>query len=383
MKVTQTEYNGRKAIQIQNDRIRATALLGGGHIAELRLLDSDVNPMWKPLWPTYEPGEKTPDQLVRAYGPKAEAPLLASIAGHNVCLGNFGPPSPAEAAHGMIVHGETGITNWKLIGEEAEETYAAITYGCTLPEAGMTYNRRLEVRRGENVLYFEDCVKNLQKVDKPFTWTQHWTVGQPFVQHGVTLFDCSGSRGKVFPDVFAPVQRLKRNEEFQWPNAPGSNGGKVNMRIFPEKPGSGDFAAVLMDERMEYAWATAANPQQGVLAGYVWPRDAYPWLGIWEENMIRTHKPWSGREITRGLEFGNTPFPLPKRQSVEMGALFGVPTYRWLDGGGEIRVCFLAFILPIETNFAGVKSIEVKAGALVVRERRRDRIHKLRRSGMI
>ncbi|HOX37858.1 MAG TPA: hypothetical protein PL033_07710 [Candidatus Brocadiia bacterium] len=383
MKITQADYEGRKAIQIQNDRIRASALLGGGHIAELRLHESEVNPMWKPLWNTCEPGEKTADQLVRSHGPKAEAPLLASIAGHNVCLGNFGPPSPAEAAHGMRVHGETGVTNWTLTGEEADEQSAAATYGCTLPEAGMDYSRRLEVRKGENILYFEDCVRNLQKVDKPFTWTQHWTVGQPFVQHGVTLFDCSGTKCKAFPVTFAPVQRLKKNEEYRWPNAPGSHGGTVNMRVYPEKPGSGDFTTVLMDQRAEYAWATAANPQQGVLIGYVWPRLAYPWLGIWEENMVRTHKPWSKKEVTRGLEFGNTPFPLPKRDSVEMAKLFGVPTYQWLDGGGEIRVCFLAFIIPIEPNFTGVKSIEMKAGALVVRERGKDRTHRLRRTGLI
>ena len=117
------------------------------------------------------------------------------------------------------------------------------------------------------------------------------------------------------------------------------------MRVFPEEPGTGDFVAILLNRKLEYAWATAANPRLGVLIGYVWPREVFPWLGIWEENMVRTHKPWSSKELTRGLEFGNSPFPLPKREAVELRELFGAPTYRWLDAGSEVHVKYLAFVM--------------------------------------
>ena len=209
MKAVQSRFNGRKAIVLQNDLIRVSALLGGGRIAELRLLDSDVNPMWQPHWKSLEPGAKPLKQLPRTYGAKQEAALLASIAGHNVCLGHFGPPSDAEAAQGIQVHGEIGVTKWDLCFKQTTQRTATACYGCTLPESGLGYCRRIEVRGGEPVLYFQDAVQNLQNVDKTFTWTQHWTVGQPFVENGVTIFDCSGTRGHVFPEEFAPTQRLK------------------------------------------------------------------------------------------------------------------------------------------------------------------------------
>ncbi len=100
-----TEYRGRRAVQIENDHLRLTATIEGGHIAEILHKPSGINPLGLPhgrpssLPPTT--GTRHPE-----YGNDAESKLLAGIMGHNLCLDVFGPPSPEEAHAGLTVHGE-------------------------------------------------------------------------------------------------------------------------------------------------------------------------------------------------------------------------------------------------------------------------------------
>ena len=48
-------YHGRRAVAIENDRIRVTVLEGGGHIAEIFDKATGVNPLWTPPWRSIEP----------------------------------------------------------------------------------------------------------------------------------------------------------------------------------------------------------------------------------------------------------------------------------------------------------------------------------------
>jgi hypothetical protein len=59
-------------------------------------------------------------------------------------------------------------------------------------------------------------------------------------------------------------------------------------------------------------------------------------MGIWEENQNRTHAPWNGETITRGMEFGVSPVPETRRAMIERGKLFGVPGYRWVPAKSSI-----------------------------------------------
>ena len=45
-------FHGRRAAQISNGVVRVSVLAGGGHIAEISLLEKGVNPLWIPPWPS-------------------------------------------------------------------------------------------------------------------------------------------------------------------------------------------------------------------------------------------------------------------------------------------------------------------------------------------
>src|SRR5437667_11492996 len=74
-----------------------------------------------------------------------------------------------------------------------------------------------------------------------------------------------------------------------------------------------------MAPHRDTAYFTAVSPTARLAFGYVWRRADFPWLGIWEENYSRTIPPWNGKTMTRGMEFGASPFPEPRRQMIERG----------------------------------------------------------------
>jgi hypothetical protein len=92
----------------------------------------------------------------------------------------------------------------------------------------------------------------------------------------------------------------------------------------------------------ETACFVAFSPNTRLALAYVWKTQDFPWLGIWEENASRTASPWNGCSFTRGMEFGVSPFPETRRQMVERGSSFGIPTYRWIPAAGVLDVEYWA-----------------------------------------
>ena len=68
-------------------------------------------------------------------------------------------------------------------------------------------------------------------------------------------------------------------------------------------------------------------------------------MGIWEENRSRPASPWNGREITRGMEFGVSPFPETRREMIERGHLFDTPTFRWIPARSQVTAEYRIVVL--------------------------------------
>ena len=335
------EFRGRSAVAIENEAIRATMLVGGGHIAEITLKEQGVNPLWIPPWKGMEPSQFDPKEH-RGYGSGAEARLLAGIMGHNLCFDFFGPPSEEEAAAGLTVHGEASVVDWEITPAGDAELRAA----AELPLAGMRVERRLRLPPGARVLLITETAENLTATDRAVGWTQHVTMGPPFVAPGRTVFHLPATRSKVFEGDFAEGKgRMKIGAEFDWPFCPATDGGVIDLRVAaPEAPASAGYTAHLLDPSREQAFFAAYNQDLGVLFGYAWRRADFPWLGIWEENRAREHPPWNGRTITRGMEFGVSPMPETRRQMIDRGTMFDTPCYRWIPARGRVTVEYYAFI---------------------------------------
>jgi hypothetical protein len=323
-------FRGRRAASIENSALRLTVVEGGGHIAEVLDKQAGVSPLWIPPWPSIEPASFNP-RTDTTYGGNAEARLLAGIMGHNLCLDIFGGPSAEEEAAGLHPHGEASIAQYEL-----DTSGTGLTMCATLAEASLRVERRIDLE--DRAVRIRESVENLTGADRPVGWTQHVTLGPPFLERGSTQFRASATRSKVHETDFGTADYLDSAAEFDWPLAPRRNGGTANLQTFTDAPVSGAFTAHLMDPARLHAWFVAFSPRLGQAFGYIWKQADFPWMGIWEENHSRAAAPWNGQTLTRGMEFGVSPFPEPRRQMIDRGRMFGVPTYRWVPARSRVEV---------------------------------------------
>ena len=332
-----TLFHNRRACQIENAQTRVTVLAEGGHIAEILHQASGVNPLWIPPWPSIEPSSYDP-QKHPEYGGGAESRLLAGIMGHNLCLDIFGGVSSEEAAAGFGVHGEAPVAPFEI-----EAGGDRLSARAVLPQSQLRFERVIRLE-GERVL-IRESVENLAITDRPIGWTQHVTLGPPFIERGKTQFRASATKSKVFEGDFAgDKEYMKTAAEFDWPYVPTNDGKTEDMRVFTSRPVSGAFSTHLVDPARQDAYFLAWSPASKVLFGYEWKQADFPWLGIWEENCCRTGPPWNGKTITRGMEFGVSPMPETRRQMIERGSLFGVPGFRWIPARTTVVAEYHAFI---------------------------------------
>jgi hypothetical protein len=358
--MTEITFENRRAVRIENELVRVTATVEGGHIAEIQHKPSAVNPLWLPPWPSIEPS--TYDYARHPeYGAGDDARLLAGIMGHNICLDTFGAPSAEEAAAGMPVHGEGPVIPYEVSANiEGEMILAA-----TLRLAELRFSRRITLAAGSSVVLLSETVESLAASDRPIAWTQHVTLGPPFLEAGRTQFRMPATRSKAgdagFNDNLGPYQP---DAEFAWPFCPLKNGTTEDFRVYTKGPVSGGFSTHLMDPAREQAFFLAWSPTSRVLFGYVWKRCDFPWLARWEEYRLRSDPPWKGRTITCGMEFGVSPLVESRRKMVERGSLFGVPAYRWVPAYGKVTVDYCAFItnadeIPETVNWDGGHGLQL------------------------
>jgi hypothetical protein len=338
-------FLGRQAMSVENDHVRVTVLVEGGHVAEMLHKKQGVSPLWVPPWPTAEPSTYRPE-LHPEYGLNSESKLLMGIMGHNLCLDMFGPPSDDEAEAGLTVHGEASVVRYEM-----HRFKDRLNLRASLPLAGLDFKRTISL--DNETVIFNETVTNLTALDRPIAWTQHVTLGPPFINSGTEL-TFPAEKSRTFEDPSLDGGVLAAATDFTWPYAPLQSGGTLSLSAFGGPEPFSRFTTHLMapGERAGFA---AFSPQHQLLIGYQWARADFPWLGLWQENKMRTVAPWNNRAVTCGFEFGVSPFPEPRRNMISRLPVFEAPGYRWLPALGSASVTYKAF-LHSATGLSGALS---------------------------
>lgn len=314
-----------------------------------------------------EPYRYRARQHARQYGSIVEGKLLSGLVGHNICLDYFGPPSEAEARHGLSEHGEAPSAKWRKQRIVLKHKEVALTLSVQLPISGLSFSRTISVRHGECIAYFREVVQNERRADHYFHWAQHVTFGLPFLTPGDARVAIPGTKGITDPHGYGEEKALLAPAQFfHWPKAPSINGRTIDLsRPFPRK-GRGFVAGVLLDRRTRIGFIAAVNHKLRMLVCYCFNRNDFPWVAIWEENLALSAAPWRSRTRARGLEFSTTPLPILRSESFSMGKLFGQATMTWVPARSTRVVHYLAFITPIPNGFGNVSQVRVNDRALVI-----------------
>ena len=362
-----TVFRNRQAICLESDSFQVIALTGCGHLASLRRSDVDVNPLWEPPWPGIEPGAFDSQKHLDVYGP-GEGRLLASLAGHSLCLNHFGDLTEAEEEASGYHHGEASNLPWTVFAQQADDSRARLEYGLDLPDAGMRLVRTLEIRPGESTLYFKERTTNVRRTDSPFCCQQHVTLGPPFVTGGVTRLDLPVKKGLTTPVAIHDTDPLLPDQQFDWPLAPRQAGGTSDLSLYP-RDHILSCAAILLEFQGDYAFTAVSNPQLGLLLVYAFPQEAFPWTMLWFEHEASEILPYSNRTTTWGVEFGSVAMGLRLIDTLKAGPLLGMPRFGTLPARNTIEVNYQAHALRIPPDWKGVERVEYVDGETVAWEK--------------
>lgn len=251
--------------------------------------------------------------------------------GHNLCLDMFGPPSPEEEAAGLGLHGEAGVVLWAI-----SEIPNGLLCRCTLLNAQLEFERRIHLLA--STVKFQERVTNLASLDRPIAWTEHVTLGPPFLESGRTQFLASTS----------PQWPAGRLDSF--PDDPSSaHLNATEPEVLHESDNSAGYAAYLMDESRPFSFFTAWSPTCRTAITYRWRAADFPWLGVWDENRSRKFAPWGGQTLARGMEFGVSPFPETRRQMIDRHSLYNKPTYRRIPARSSLATEYEATVCQADS----------------------------------
>jgi hypothetical protein len=339
-------FEDHPAITLANDKIELLVLKQGASVASVVLRDdaAKLNPLWDPA------------RMARESGARGG---FNSGTGQFLCVDGFGPVSSEEQAAGLPGHGEAHTVEWESRAQDGQ-----LVLTTQLPHTQENITRTMTLARGENVVIYETTLESQLAFDRPVCWAEHATIGSPFLAPGVTVVDFPAVRSKTRPHEGRSglPHRLPSDVEFTWPNAPTLDGKTVDLRAAPEHTNSGDHSASLLDAKRTLAFATAINPKDGLIVGWVFKPQEYPWVQNWE------NYPSSGK-LARGLEFSTQPFDLPRRIVIEQNNLWGTLLYRWLPAKSKISTRFALFFAHAPAGMKRVDDVRWENGTLIVEDR--------------
>jgi hypothetical protein len=330
--------DGRPVRILANDKIALTVRSVGGAMVQLFMTDD-------------------PDKLNPFEG-----------LGHFVCVDGFGPVSSEERAAGLPGHGEAHRVPWDMTSTEKKDGTLTVTFSASLPLVQETFRRTFRMVDGENVVYIDSELESLLGFDRPINWGEHFTIGGSFLQQGKTLTDMSATRSMTRSYASEAVDppdnhNLADSKEFIWPTAPTVSGKPIDMRVAPVISPVMDQTTSLMDPSRRLAFVTAFHPDKKVLIGYIFRREEYPWLQIWDSY------PGSDRKSYRGMEFATQPYDLPRREVIQTNTMFDTPTYRWLPAKSKIASSFLMFYTRTVEGFSRVDDVVLEGGTITIEDK--------------
>lgn len=261
----------------------------------------------------------------------------APYQGHFLCLGRWGAPSDGEIRAGLPHHGQAANILWNEIPADHPST---IIMHATAPLEALQVNRALQMDDRQAVYAVEEQVTNTGALGRLYSMVQHPTLGAPFLDH-TTIVDCNATTGF---DQFAGGHPEKA--PLHWPG--------TDLRT-PQQPYSSVFSFIV-DQQHEYGWVTAYAPPFGLLLGYVWKRQDYPWIHLWQD--------WHAGQIRyRGIEFGTAGIHQPFNKILENGLhVFGERTVDYIDAGAMSSRRYLSFLYRPAAPIQGVQEIAVRDG---------------------
>jgi len=222
-----------------------------------------------------------------------------------------------------------------------------------MPLEGLQIKRRLMLDDENAVFKVTEQVTNTNPLGRLYNMVQHPTLATPFLTAS-TVVNCNAGTGFNYMHSTKPLQHTA-----QWPYGIMEDMGKMNLSV-PDKAYSSVFCFTIKKEE-DLGWITAYAPENNLLIGYMWKREDYAWINLWQH--------FDGDENRyHGLEFGTTGMHRSYQQIIaeRNHRVFDEDTYKYIDAGETQSRGYMAFMCKTAPDFKGTGSVKLNNGEITI-----------------
>jgi len=338
-----------KALVFEGSKAKLEIQTAGSAITYFSLKKNNINPFtWSLL----------PDQMPK---PNMGTPVFR---GHFLCMGRWGAASDAEQKAGIPHNGEINTLNWTVQKPPIVEGETIVAEAeCLEIKEQMKVSRKIELQKDGQSFLMTETATNLANLDRVYNFTQHPTIGAPFLSAS-TVIDCNAGLGF---DQRADFSSLEKTA-FIFPEGHLVDGYADLRQVNDER---GYVTTHIFDDTAKIGWVTATNPEQKLVLGYIFLTKQYPWLNLWHWKKDRA-------PFAHGLEFGTTGLGQPYKTLIDNCVTFhGRKSYEWIETGQSITKKYICFLVEVPENFLGVGKIILGAKGAQIIERKTDKPRKV------
>ncbi|PKA99622.1 hypothetical protein B0O79_3339 [Flavobacteriaceae bacterium MAR_2009_75] len=325
---------------LRNNHLQLILDLRGGAITSLNVTGSTLNPFNWSL-----PVEKQPEINKNGY----------PFQGHFISLGTWGMPTEGEQKEGLRLYGEANLKKWE-IQDSITALSAKVGFKGTIEK--LDVERTLHLYKNAPVVRVTESVTNRHPIGRMYNFLQHATFGGQFSTKDLQI-DTNAGRGFYQKAAYprTSYDSLETNS-FIWPKGVLPD-GPIDLR----SSGSREMTYLtshVFDENISMGWATALNPKEGLLIGYVWNIKEYPWLNVW-------HQYIDGVYYGRAIEFATCGLGLHfETLAKEDLRFFGKHSFEFIDAGEQITKSYTLFALPVSKRVSEVQNVNISAGVITI-----------------
>lgn len=287
-------YRGVDAVFLENGFVRLMVVPGkGGDILEFRDKRTDVDVLWQADHDWQIPGD----------GP---IPNLDPNAAHDFYPGGWQLHLPLAGytddfdGTPYSLHGESALIPWDATVGRDDDEAVTLQLEADLIRYPFHVDRRLTLRADEPTLHVEETITNGGEVEVPYVWQQHVALGPPLIGPDAKL-DIPAESGHTA--AYGPDQRngrLAGDESFEWPMAPGRDGGEVNLCEFPPHDATVDDLAYALD--LQEGRYSVVNDTIDLGFEFRFPTDPFECIWYWQPLGGASYYPFWNRNYNVGIE---------------------------------------------------------------------------------
>ncbi len=286
-------FKGMRTLILENGKMKVSILLDkGSDIFQVVYKPLDLDVMW------HSPkGYRNPLTRVQTITDQAETFTDNYGGGWNDVFPNYGFASFNRGTK-FGLHGESALLPWNCtaVNKVNEGVEAKLDFDCLRYPIHAEKTYRMDAEKP--LLTISEELSNVGEQPVELSWAQHIAFGEPFVDPKLEI-EIPGIKARSH-DYAMAHERIQRNVEFTWPNAPALNGkGMIDLSKIPSRDEriQEDFPITEM-RSPEYS---LYNPALDMGVGVRWKREAFPYLWYWLNWGILNY-PLFGRGRTLALE---------------------------------------------------------------------------------